>query len=89
MESSLPLVGDDAVHVAIRPQVWRGRCYALLEEQQQGLMAALLHTGHDGDQGAQGKGGGFSQAREVSCRQKPQRLTQGERVSFPQRRNLR
>lgn len=68
LESSLPLVGDDGVRVAVRPQVWCGRCYTLVKEQQQGLMTVLLHTRHDGDQGAQGEGGRFSRARKVICR---------------------
>lgn len=67
-QSSVPPVGDDVVGVSAGPQVWRGRCYALIQEQQQRLVAVLLHAGLDGDEGAHGEGGRVSGAREVSCR---------------------
>lgn len=65
MESCIPLIGDDGVRVVVRPQVWSGRRYTLVKEQQQGLMVVLLHSCHDGNQRAQGEGGRFSRARKV------------------------
>lgn len=44
-----PFVCNDFMYGAARTQIQCGGCQALLKEQQQWLMAVLLHTGHNRD----------------------------------------
>lgn len=61
----VPLICDDWVERASGLHLWCGSSNAFLEQQQQRLMAVLLHARHDWDEGTQRESSGRGRAREV------------------------